>query len=490
MTEPSQVGEVRRAATTLAGQLGFGATEAGKVALVATEASNNLVKHGGGGECFSAPWRRTASPASKYWPSTADRACRTWAVCLRDGYSTAGTPGTGLGAIVRLSSNSRHPFRVSGGTALLARLWSQPLPPGRTRTGLEVSAVSLPYPGESVCGDAWAFEQVSDRGLFLVADGLGHGPLAADAGRDAVRIFRANLHLPLGEIVQAADAALRSTRGAAILVVDVNPTSQKLSCVGVGNISGTIVADGPSRSVVSHNGTVGHAIRKIQEFAFPFPAGALLVLHSDGLATSWRLEQYPGLSARDPALIAGVLYRDFKRGRDDVTVVTAREIVRGPMNRAILSVEIRLEHDVVLARQRARQIAGLLGFEPQDQTRIATAVSEIARNAFQYAGGGRVEFLVQDDTPPVFLIRVHDQGPGIRNLQEILDGRYRSPTGMGLGIVGVRRLMDSFRIESAPGAGTNVVLGKSMSRRTKPLRRRGPGSPYRRVGSRRAAEPV
>ncbi len=134
------------------------------------------------------------------------------------------------------------------------------------------------------------------------------------------------------------------------------------------------------------------------------------------------------------------------------------------MNKPLLTLEIRLEHDVVLARQRARQIAGLLGFEGQDQTRVATAVSEIARNAFQYAGGGKAEFLVEDTNPLVFWVRLSDRGPGIQNLKTILDGRNRSATGMGLGIIGVRRLMDRFKIESAQGAGTTVELGKVLQR--------------------------
>src|SRR5262245_46743436 len=132
------------------------------------------------------------------------------------------------------------------------------------------------------------------------------------------------------------------------------------------------------------------------------------------------------------------------------------------MSKSILSMELRGEHDVVLARQRARQIAGLVGLDSQDQTRLATAVSEIARNAFQYAGGGRVEFLV--DGTGALVVRVRDAGPGIEGLAAILDGRYRSPTGMGVGILGVRRLMDRFHIESAPGAGTTVELGKTLPR--------------------------
>jgi signal transduction histidine kinase/CheY-like chemotaxis protein len=136
-----------------------------------------------------------------------------------------------------------------------------------------------------------------------------------------------------------------------------------------------------------------------------------------------------------------------------------------PMNLPILSIRIQYEHDVVSVRQRCRQLAEALGFETQQQTRLATAVSEIARNAFSYAGGGKVEFLLEGATPPqLFSIYVTDTGRGIANLTEVLEGNYRSETGMGLGIIGARRLMDRFRIESTPGKGTSVYLGKLLPR--------------------------
>ncbi len=132
----------------------------------------------------------------------------------------------------------------------------------------------------------------------------------------------------------------------------------------------------------------------------------------------------------------------------------------------LLKLEVRVEYDIVMARQRARQIAALLGFALLDQTRIATATSEIARNAVQYAGGGRVEFSVEGGSPPAFAIRVLERGPGIRDLQQILDGEYVSSSGLGLGIIGARRLMDRFAIESLPGAGASVLLAKSLPHRT------------------------
>lgn len=129
----------------------------------------------------------------------------------------------------------------------------------------------------------------------------------------------------------------------------------------------------------------------------------------------------------------------------------------------LLTVELRHEPDLVPARQRARQIAALLGFDRQDQNRITTAISEIARNALRYAGGGRVEFALDTAAAPAALIvRVSDQGPGIANLKAILDGQYVSQTGMGLGLVGARRLMDRFEIASQPGLGTVVTLAKEL----------------------------
>lgn len=136
------------------------------------------------------------------------------------------------------------------------------------------------------------------------------------------------------------------------------------------------------------------------------------------------------------------------------------------MNNPLLTVRIHHEHDIVGARQRARQIAAELGFDGTEQTRIATAVSEIARNAFTYAGGGRVDYVVDGSVAPQLLIvRISDSGPGIRNLEEVLTGRYRSETGMGLGIVGTRRLMDHFEIQSTP-RGTTVSLKKILPSRS------------------------
>jgi signal transduction histidine kinase/DNA-binding response OmpR family regulator len=130
------------------------------------------------------------------------------------------------------------------------------------------------------------------------------------------------------------------------------------------------------------------------------------------------------------------------------------------MKLKLLTMEIRYEHDVVLARQRARSISAALKFDVQAQTRIATAVSEVVRNAFQYADGGSIDFEVDNGVDKMLLISVRDHGPGIPNLDEIFDGKYVSKTGMGIGMVGAKRLLDRFEVETKKGKGTQVTLGK------------------------------
>src|SRR5215831_18923784 len=133
------------------------------------------------------------------------------------------------------------------------------------------------------------------------------------------------------------------------------------------------------------------------------------------------------------------------------------------MDSHLSSIEIKLENDVVLARQKARTIAAALKFDSQDQVRIATAVSEIARNTFQYGGGGTAEFRIEQEPEKMLVISLRDRGKGIGNLDEIMGGKYVSKTGMGQGMIGAKRLMDRFHVETRPG-GTTVILGKKIPR--------------------------
>lgn len=325
IAEASQVGEARRMAMAIATNLGFNETERGKVGIVVTEVANNLVRHAKEGELLLRPLFKDSLSGLEILALDKGPGMANVNQCLRDGFSTGGTSGTGLGATLRLSAFFDIHSVPSLGTAIVAHLWSKPLPQ-RLSAGLEIGVVCLPKAGETACGDAWAVEQQSGRASAIVADGLGHGPDAALASQTAVRVFQENARLPPNQILEAVHGALRSTRGVAVAIAELDLNQQQVRFAGVGNIAGSVLTAEKSWSMISYNGIVGYQIRKIQEFVYPLPSQSLLILHSDGLATQWRVDRYPGLAARHPSLIAGVLYRDFKRGSDDVTVLVARQV--------------------------------------------------------------------------------------------------------------------------------------------------------------------
>jgi hypothetical protein len=156
-----------------------------------------------------------------------------------------------------------------------------------------------------------------------MADGLGHGPLAAQASAEAVRIFHLAAHQAPDRILSDIHGALAKTRGAAVSVAEILHEKHVLNYAGAGNIVAAICSAGKTRSLVSMNGTVGHSVGKIQQFSNPLARDSALIMHSDGLGTRWNVEQYPGLASRHPALLAGVLFRDFCRKRDDATILVS-----------------------------------------------------------------------------------------------------------------------------------------------------------------------
>lgn len=322
----SKTAEARRFARNMAAGMGLDENLSEQVSIVVTEACTNLLKHAKRGELIlhSATEGLGLVPVLELLALDHGPGIPDLEQCLKDGHSTSGTLGHGLGAIVRLSKEVDF-YTVPGkGTGILARWWSgSSKNPGRDV--FRVSAVNVPKTGEEASGDSWASVQSGDQLTVLVADGLGHGIEANLASSQAVRILRDNPNLGPQALLERCHLALRSTRGAAVAVARIDHAHQKLTFAGAGNISARISSGhGHGQHLVSVNGTAGHQTEKLREFSYAWPADGLLQMHSDGLSSGAAVEAYPGLAARDPALIAGVLYRDFGRGRDDATVVVAK----------------------------------------------------------------------------------------------------------------------------------------------------------------------
>jgi anti-sigma regulatory factor (Ser/Thr protein kinase) len=320
--DQSQVAETRRRATEMAGRQGFGDTDTGRVALVATELATNILKHGKSGEVLIGVYGEGPDSGIELVALDKGPGIANLAASLADGYSTAGTAGRGLGAVVRQSHFVDVASWPGAGTAILARLKRGQPPEGFSDTS-RTGAVSVPMPGEEVCGDSWSVAVGGDETTLMVADGLGHGPDAAEASVEAVRLFHRFIGHRPPVLLDYIHGGLRATRGAAVSIARVLPASGKVVYAGIGNVAGVLAVGGELRRMVSMPGTAGHNARKIQAFDYPFTSG-LVILHSDGIASSWTLNRYPNLAARHPTLIAAVLYRDLTRHRDDATVLVAK----------------------------------------------------------------------------------------------------------------------------------------------------------------------
>jgi hypothetical protein len=242
---------------------------------------------------------------------------------MEDGYSTAGSPGTGFGAISRLSSRFDI-YSAATGTAIHVQLRRSADPLPDSISPFDLATINVPYKGEPVSGDHLFAHQTPDRAIFMAVDGLGHGPLAASAANEAVHSIQSDPTRPPADQLQRMHLRLRSTRGAAVSVVEIRPRQGLCDAVGVGNVSSVLWTPGARRSMVSVNGIVGQSGFKVQTFTYPWDDNMILVMNSDGLATHWDLDRYPGLRLHSAALIAGVLYRDYTRHRDDASVLIAK----------------------------------------------------------------------------------------------------------------------------------------------------------------------
>jgi len=322
--ESSQTASARRIASRMATDIGFNEVQAGEVAIVVTEACTNILKHAVRGEILLRVNDDTELEVLALDPGPGMRNIHE---CLRDGFTTSNSPGEGLGAIQRLAAESDF-YSVPGeGTAILAR-WPATRADGAA--GLRAGAVNVCKPGQEICGDSWGIEQNGDISTVMVADGLGHGYEASQASLEAVRVLRDNPELAPKPLIELCHRALRSSRGAAVAVAQIDRRRELVTFCGVGNVAAQIfsagVQEGSRRSqhLVSVNGTSGHEASRVREFTYPWPADGTLLMHSDGLATGTGLDRRPGLAMHDPSLIAGVLYKDFGRGHDDATVVVVK----------------------------------------------------------------------------------------------------------------------------------------------------------------------
>jgi len=312
--DASQVGHARRIAQKLAEQLGFDATDSGRVALVVTEVASNILKHASNGELHL---RALPGAVPGLEVIAIDRG-QGFDVddCMADGFSTRGTQGIGLGAMLRQA----QVFDVhtdSRGTVLLTRFYPRQAAVKDLRLGISQHSLH----GDPACGDAWEVAIHDQQLSILMIDGLGHGPEAEHAAKSGCGAFGRQPFADPVALLGDIHHDMRGTRGGAVALVQFDGAQDHLRFIGIGNIGATLIGEDKTRGLASHPGIVGLQYRKVPTVSYPQIAGQLLILYSDGLQSRWNLRDYPGLMYRHPAIIAAVLHRDFCRGTDDVTVL-------------------------------------------------------------------------------------------------------------------------------------------------------------------------
>ncbi len=327
-SDESRIGEARRAADAIARSCGLDERARGTLAIVVTEAATNLARHAKGGVVLLRDTSSAGVAGVEMLAVDSGPGMHDLDRSFADGFSTGGTAGAGLGAM-RRQADLLDVYSVPGqGTVVLARVFATPKPAPPPAL-VDIGVVCLPLDGETACGDGWCIRQDADRAVVLLVDGLGHGPNAAEAADTAVGVFRTAGNRTPGEIVALMHEALRATRGAAVAVAEVRRTAEgaMIDFCGVGNTVTAVIGPAGPRALPSMNGTAGLTVRAIQPFSQPWRRGEVLVMHTDGITTRWRLESYPRIGEHDPAIVAAALNRDASRGRDDTTVLalTLRE---------------------------------------------------------------------------------------------------------------------------------------------------------------------
>ncbi len=320
----SQVGNARRLVHQAALRLGGDEIQAGRAAIVASELATNLVKHARGGEILFREVRHGGNCSLELHALDRGPGMADVAVCLRDGYSTAGTAGIGLGVVQRRSEQFQIYSQPGGGTVV----WLRFRVTGTAPSGGHFShgGISVAQKGQEFCGDAWIIRESSKGLRVLLADGVGHGPLAATAAMGAVAVFAQHESLSPPECLAIIHQALLRTVGSAVAGVDINWIPKSIRAAGAGNVAVNLLRPSYLRTFEEGTGVLGGTLCRIKDARDSWDLESVLVLHTDGIGSRWDLEKYPGLLGSHPALIAGVLYRDFRKSYDDSSVVVVRQL--------------------------------------------------------------------------------------------------------------------------------------------------------------------
>ncbi len=316
----SAAGRVRRAASELARRLGFEEHRCGEVAVATSELATNAYRHAIAGTALLRIRRQGDAAAVETVFVDSGPGIADLEAVSRDGHSSRGTLGVGIGAAMRLASSYECYSMPGKGTVTAATFWDA----GTSAPAQTVHGLTRSMNGENRCGDAWAYDTDGKITRILLADGLGHGELAAIASTAAVYAFRATASRSAAAIMQTINTALRGTRGAAAAVIVIEKSTLSTTFCGIGNVSVWLDGIDGRKGLGSVPGIAGAYAKQPRELTLELNPHTTIVMHSDGLTSKWNLSDYPGLRGRDSLLVAATLLRDAGIHHDDASVVVMR----------------------------------------------------------------------------------------------------------------------------------------------------------------------
>lgn len=320
--DKSAPGRVRRAAMSLGRRLNFSEHRIGAIGIAATELGTNLFRHAEHGVMLIRCRREGGESGLEIVSIDDGPGIADFAEVSRDGTSTRGTLGIGIGAVRRAASSFDAYSMPGRGTVVVATFWQEET---QTPRRPSVGALTRPMQNEVACGDAWAVRSnAGGDAVIMLSDGLGHGELAAIASREAVQAFLNSPETSPAAVIESLNTSLRSTRGAAVAVAAFSASERTVTLAGVGNIAVWIDDGVTRRALQSSPGIVGSHGKRVREVSTSVPQGGVVILHSDGLTSKWNLHDYRGLYMHDPQVIAATLLRDAGVHRDDASVVVYR----------------------------------------------------------------------------------------------------------------------------------------------------------------------
>ncbi|SAL54317.1 Serine/threonine-protein kinase RsbT [Caballeronia terrestris] len=324
LSDQSGVAHARRSVVALARSLELTERVQADASLVVSEAATNILKYARSGTIHIAPYADCTGSGLEIVAVDRGPGIVNVEAARTDGFSTGGSLGAGLGTIERQSALFDFYSIAGGGTVLLARIGSKGASAAKP-CAWTIGAKSTPKLGQQICGDAWS--ALEDDGILWLTllDGLGHGPLASEASRRAVDVFRQrNRDDTPADVLRAAHEAMRSTRGAVMAAAKFDPKAKSMKYAGVGNIVAIVNTGEVNQHLVSTDGTVGYNMRLVRESTVDWNVRSVFIATTDGLSTRWNLNRHPDLLRHHPVVIAHVLHRDFARDNDDASIVVVK----------------------------------------------------------------------------------------------------------------------------------------------------------------------